>query len=79
MNDRGKIQTIPTTMVTGYWDPGSSSEIPEAIKIVMANGTRAVYRLQVEQPHPQCLKAIDLIRIMNETTYGGYKTKHEKK
>lgn len=73
MNDRGKIQTIPTTMVTGYWDPGSTSEIPEAIKIVMANGTRAVYRLQVEQPHPQCLKAIDLIRIMNETTYGGYK------
>ena len=73
MSDRGKIQTIPTTMVTGYWDPGSSSEIPEAIKIVMANGTRAVYRLQVEQPHPQCLKAIDLIRIMNETTYGGYK------
>lgn len=73
MNDRGKIQTIPTTMVTGYWDPGSSSEIPEAIKIVMVNGTRAVYRLQVEQPHPQCLKAIDLIRIMNETTYGGYK------
>ena len=73
MSDRGKIQTIPTTMVTGYWDPGSSSEIPEAIKIVMANGPRAVYRLQVEQPHPQCLKAIDLIRIMNETTYGGYK------
>ena len=73
MSDRGKIQTIPTTMVTGYWDPGSSSDIPEAIKIVMANGTRAVYRLQVEQPHPQCLKAIDLIRIMNETTYGGYK------
>ena len=73
MNERGKIQTIPTTMVTGYWDPGSSSEIPEAIKIIMANGTRAVYRLQVEQPHPQCLKAIDLIRIMNETTYGGYK------
>lgn len=73
MSDHGKIQTIPTTMVTGYWDPGSSSEIPEAIKIVMANGTRAVYRLQVEQPHPQCLKAIDLIRIMNETTYGGYK------
>ena len=73
MSDRGKIQTIPTTMVTGYWDPGSTSEIPEAIKIVMANGTRAVYRLQVEQPHPQCLKAIDLIRIMNETTYGGYK------
>ena len=73
MSDRGKIQTIPTTMVTGYWDPGSSSEIPEAIKIVMANGTRAVYRLQVEQPHPQCMMAIDLIRIMNETTYGGYK------
>ena len=73
MSDRGKIQTIPTTMVTGYWDPGSSSEIPEEIKIVMANGTRAMYRLQVEQPHPQCLKAIDLIRIMNETTYGGYK------
>lgn len=48
-----KIQTIPTTIVTGYWDPGSVSEIPENVKIVMANGKKAIYRLTIEQPKPQ--------------------------
>ena len=54
-----KIQTIPTTIVTGYWDPGSVSEIPENIKIVMANGKRALYRLAVEQPRPQLREQLD--------------------
>ncbi len=54
-----KIQTIPTTIVTGYWDPGSVSEIPENVKIVMANGKKAIYRLAVEQPKPQLLESLD--------------------
>ena len=48
----GKIQTIPTTMVTGYWDPGSESKVPETVKVVMADGTRVMYRMEIEQPHP---------------------------
>lgn len=54
-----KIQTIPTTIVTGYWDPGSVSEIPENVKIVMANGKKANYRLTIEQPRPQLRKDLD--------------------
>ena len=68
----GKIRTLPTTMVTGLWDPGSDSKIPERIKVCMADGSRAVYLLSVEQPHPQCLKAIENIR--NMTT--GYERKN---
>ena len=79
MSDSGRIQTIPTTIVTGYWDPGSSSKVPESVKIVMSDGSRAMYRLDIRQPHPQCVKALDLIRIMKSNTYSGYKPKHAKK
>ena len=54
-----KIQTIPTTIVTGYWDPGSVSEIPESVKIVMANGKKAIYRIAIEQPKPQLLEKLE--------------------
>lgn len=55
----GKIQTLPTTIITGYWDPGSVSDVPENIKVVMANKKRAVYRLVVEQPRPQLRDCLD--------------------
>ena len=55
----GKIQTLPTTMITGYWDPGSVSEIPETVKVVMANRKKALYRIVVEQPRPQLRDALD--------------------
>lgn len=55
----GKIQTLPTTIITGYWDPGSVSDVPENIKVVMANKKRAVYRLVVEQPRPQLKDTLD--------------------
>lgn len=74
-----KIRTLPNTMVTGYWDRGSTSEVPERVKIVLADGTKARYVLDVEQPHPQCMKSIELIRVMSECTYGGYKPRHEKR
>ena len=76
MSETGRIQTIPTTMVTGYWDPGSKSKLPETVKIIMADGTRAHYRLEIEQPHPSFVKAIGNIR----TGYKyGYIGKHAKK
>ena len=55
----GKIQTIPTTSVTGYWDPGSESKVPETVKVVMADGTRVMYRMEIEQPHPVLGKQLD--------------------
>ena len=43
-----KIRTIPTTMVTGYWDDGSVSEYPEQIKVVMSNNRKVLYRIAVD-------------------------------
>lgn len=70
-----KIRTIPTTMVTGYWDAGSVSEIPEEVKIVMSDGKKAVYRLMVEQPKPKTMTPAEMARIFTENVYGGYKVK----
>lgn len=70
------IRTLPTTMVTGYWDKDSTSKIPERVKIVLADGTKASYALDVAQPHPQCQKAIEIVRNMD---IRGYFPKHNKK
>ena len=53
-----------------------SSDYPDLIKVAMEDGHVIAYRREVGQPHPQCLKSIDLIRIMKGHTYGG---KHAKK
>ena len=68
------IRVIPTPQVTGYWHH-DYSEYPDEIKVKMADGHSVRYVRQIEQPHPQCQKAIDLIRNMNT----GYRAKHEKK
>lgn len=68
MSERGKIQTIPTTMVTGRWDKGSVSKVPENVKIVMADGTRAEYRLVVEQPAFR--RCMDIIQNMKNLVVG---------
>lgn len=68
-----KVRTLPTTMVTGYWDDGSVSDIPEEVKIVMANGKKAVYRLMVEQPKPNVMTPSEMARIFAEHIYGGNK------
>ena len=73
MSERGKVQTVPTTMVTGYWDDGSVSEYPETVKIVMANGKRVLYRIEVRQPAPNTLKPSEMARIMAGHIYGGMK------
>ena len=45
----------------------------------MEDGHVITYRREIEQPEPRVMKCIDLIRVMNECTYGGYKAKHTKK
>ena len=72
------IRIIPTPQVTGYWHH-DFSDYPDEVKVKMADGKSVTYVRQIEQPHPQCLKSIELIRIMKDSTYGGYKAKHVKK
>lgn len=55
-----------------------SSEYPDLMRMPMEDGTVKNYRLEVEQPHPQCMKAIDLIKLMKDHTFGG-EGKHTKK
>jgi hypothetical protein len=57
------------------WEHGSS-DYPDLIKVAMEDGHVITYRREVEHPHPQCLKSIELIRIMKNHTYGG---KHAKR
>jgi len=66
----GLIRSLPTLMVTGYWDKGSKSKKPERVKLVFHDGSKAMYSLDGSQPHPQCEKAIEIIRNMDVRGYG---------
>ena len=77
MSEVRVIRVIPTPQVTGYWHH-DYSDYPDEIKVKMANGASVTYVRKIEQPHPKCKKAIDLIKVMNKCTYG-YQPKHEKK
>ena len=55
------------------------SDYPDILKMPMEDGNVITYRREIEQPHPQCLKAVELIRMMKDNTFGGYKGKHTKK
>lgn len=68
-----KIRTLPTTMVTGYWDAGSVSDVPEEVKVVMADQRTVRYRIMVEQPKPNTLKPSEMARIMTDHIFGGTK------
>ena len=45
------------------WDY-MSSDYPDRIKMPMEDGRVITYRREIEQPHPQCQKAIHIIRNM---------------
>ena len=68
-----KVQTLPTLSVTGYWDEGSVSDVPEQIKVVMSDGRRAMYHINVEQPKPNVLRPSEMVRIMENHIFGGVK------
>lgn len=68
-----RIQTLPTLSVTGYWDEGSVSEVPEQVKVVLSDGRHAIYHINVEQPKPNTLTPSEMARIMKDHIFGGYK------
>lgn len=41
------------------------SQYPDRIRVSFENGGTAVYVLEVEQPHPDCVKSIETIRKWN--------------
>lgn len=58
-----------------------SSEYPDLMRMPMEDGNVKNYRLEIEQPEPSFLKAMDLISKL--PVYGpsaaGYKGRHAKK
>lgn len=58
-----EIRVLPLPKVKGYWEH-DCSRYPDIVKIPMSDGTVAKYVLQTDQPHPQCLKAIESIGRM---------------
>lgn len=78
MSETVSIQIKPLNpQVAGIWE-NAWSDYPDTIKIPMEDGHVVTYRREIEQPHPQCIKAIDLIKVMKGHTYGG-NGKHTKK
>ena len=63
------VRVLPLPKVTGIWDH-SMSQYPDRVRIPMADGNVVTYRIDVEMPHPQCLKTLEIIRMMNGHTYG---------
>ena len=79
MSETDSIQIKPLNQqVAGIWE-FAWSDYPDAIKIPMEDGRVITYRREIDQPEPRVMKCIDLIRVMSECTYGGYKARHNKK
>ena len=70
------IRVLPLPKITGGWEHDWST-YPDFVRIPMSDGSVRTYRREVEQPHPQCRKTLDLIRNMRRCE--GYKGKHVKK
>ena len=58
-----EIRVMPLPKVTGVWKH-DSSKYPDVVRVPMSDGRVIRYRIDIEQPHPQLLKAIDNIRNM---------------
>ena len=72
MSEPKTIRIMPLPKVTGFWQT-EYSDYPDVIRVPMSDGRVITYRREMEQPEPRVMKSLDLIRMMNENTYGGYK------
>ena len=66
------IRILPLPKVTGRWEH-EFSDYTDLIQVPMSDGRVINYRRETEQPHPQVMKTLELIRVMNGYTYGGTK------
>ena len=64
------IRVLPLPKVDArYGDIGG--KYPERVRIAMSDGTTQWYRIEVEQPRPQVMETLRLIRAMKDNIYGG--------
>lgn len=78
MSELIKVEHIEplSNCVAPFWRR-DSSDYPDEIKVPMEDGSVETYIRLVQQPLPQCLKAVELCRkMLNELS--GYKPKHGK-
>ena len=60
-----EIRVMPLPKVHGTWIH-DSSKYPDVVRIPMSDGKVIRYRIDIEQPHPQLLEAIENIRNMKK-------------
>ena len=67
----------PLVAVTAIWEKDSKSDYPETIRIPMDDGHVVTYKLDIEQPHPAFLEAMNIIENWPKGSYRyrGRKTK----
>ena len=58
-----EIRVMPLPKVHGTWIH-DSSKYPDVVRIPMSDGKVIRYRIDIDQPHPQLLEAIENIRNM---------------
>ena len=72
-----EVRVLPDPRVeVKEWDIDGK---PASICVKLGDNTTEIYERRIQQPAPQVMKSIELIRAMKENTYGGYKAKHVKK
>ena len=82
MTGKGDIRVMPMINPLPMWDPGSTNEYPDVLRMAFRNGKIRTYRIvddTVQQPKPQVVSTETLNRMFTENTFGGYKPKHAKK
>ena len=79
MSEAIKVRHIkPLNPRIAFSHERDSSDYPDIIKVPMEDGHVITYVREITQPEPRVIRSIDLIRLMKENTYGGYKARHAK-
>ena len=59
------VQVLPLPKVKGYWKY-PCSRYPDTIKVPMSDGKVITYRIDIEQPHPYFLAAMENLERMGK-------------
>ena len=60
----GTKRRKPLAAITAIWEKHSRSKYPETVCVPMNDGHIVKYRLDIEQPHPCFLNAMELLKSM---------------
>ncbi len=71
------MQIKPLGSGVPVWDY-DTSDYADRIMMPMEDGHVITYVREIRQPHPKCLKTVEMIRIMKGNTFGGSKRRNRK-